>query len=105
MKKILFIGLLITSIVNAQISTLTPQELEQKIVLDTKVETSKNYLMFSAIVTTLGFIGTTNDNISVLGLGAAIAGTFTTPYHFVRHRIYVHKRNKFYKQYNISKNK
>ena len=105
MKKILFIGLLITSIVNAQISTLTPQELEQKIELDTKVETSKNYLMISAAVTTIGFISTANDDINVLGFGAAIAGTFTTPYHFIRHRIYVHKRNKFYKQYNIPKNK
>jgi len=104
MKKILFIGLLITSIVNAQ-NTLSKEELQTKIELDTKVETSKNYLMFSAIVTTLGFISTTNDNISVLGFGAAIAGTFTTPYHFIRHRIYVHKRNKFYKQYNIPKNK
>jgi hypothetical protein len=105
MKKILFIGLLITSIVNAQISTLTPQELEQKIELDTKVETSKNYLIISAAVTTIGFISTANDDINVLGFGAAIAGMFTTPYHFVRHKAYVYKRNKFYKQHNISKNK
>lgn len=103
--KHLIITLLLALNVNAQLNTLSVEELQTKIEIDTKVETSKNYLMFSAIVTTLGFVSTTNDNISVLGVGAAIAGTFTTPYHFIRHRIYVHKRNKFYKKYNIKKTK
>lgn len=103
MKKFLVLSLLLTCTVNGQISSLTPQELERKIQLDTKVETSKNYLMVSAIVTTVGFVSTASDNVSVLGLGAALAGLFTTPYHFIRHRAYVHKRNRFYKEHNISR--
>jgi len=100
MKKVLLILLMLPIFGTAQISS---EILEQKIVLDTKVKTSKNYLMISAGVTTLGFISTTGDNINVLGFGAAVAGVFTTPYHLVRHLIYVRKRNKFYKKHNISK--
>jgi hypothetical protein len=100
MKKILLILLLLPIFGNAQLSS---EILEQKIILDTKVKTSKNYLMISAGVTTLGFISTTGDNINVLGFGAAIAGVFTTPYHLTRHLVYVHKRNKFYKKHNIKK--
>ena len=100
MKKVLLILLMLPIFGTAQISS---EILEQKIVLDTKVKTSKNYLMISAGVTTLGFISNTGDNINVLGFGAAVAGVFTTPYHLVRHLIYVRKRNKFYKKHNISK--
>jgi hypothetical protein len=100
MKKIFLILLLLPIFGNAQLSS---EVLEQKIILDTKVKTSKNYLMISAGVTTLGFISTAGDNINVLGFGAAIAGVFTTPYHLTRHLVYVHKRNKFYKKHNIQK--
>jgi uncharacterized membrane protein len=106
MKKILFIGLLITSIINAQIITLTPQELEQKIVLDTKVKTSSSYLKVAGGVMAAG-IATQyiRRDISIFAIGIVATGVFTTPYHITRHLVYVHKRNKFYKKHNISKNK
>lgn len=99
MKKLIVLLLIIPLLSNAQLES---EVLKQKIEIDTKVNISKNYLIVSTIVTTVGLVSSTdNDNINVLGLGAAIAGLFTTPYHLTRHFIYVHKRNKFYKKHNI----
>jgi hypothetical protein len=91
-----------TAQVKQEVDSITSEQAQQKIILDTKVKTSRSYLLVSASVFTLGVVSvSTEENVTVMGLGAAIAGMFTTPYHLVRHLIFVSKRNKFYKKYNI----
>jgi rRNA processing protein Gar1 len=81
-------------------SQLHSDILEQKIVLDTKVELSRSNLIVSVGAITFGFLPVTDDNINIIG-GITIAGIFSTPYHLVRHLVYVNKRNKFYEEHNI----
>jgi len=78
--------------------------LEQKIVLDTKVELSKSNLLVSVGAIAVGFLPVTDDNITIIA-GIAIAGIVSTPYHLVRHLLYVNKRNKFYKEHNLQREK
>ncbi|MEL0116044.1 MAG: hypothetical protein VW894_07005 [Gammaproteobacteria bacterium] len=86
------------------IGQLKPDILEQKIVLDTKVELSKSNLIVSAGAIAFGFLPVTDDNINIIG-GITIAGIVSTPYNLVRHLVYVNKRNKFYKEHNIPREK
>ena len=54
--------------------------------------------------TTLISIGVTIGAPNFITAGAALAGIFTTPYHIIRHIVFVSKRNKFYLKHNINKN-
>jgi len=54
--------------------------------------------------TTLISIGVTIGAPNFITAGAALAGIFTTPYHIIRHLVFVSKRNKFYLKHNIDRN-
>ena len=101
MKRLLLI-LLITLGFNlsAQTSSLTIVEHTTKVELDTKVEVSENYMKVSGYTTVVS-LGITIVAPNFVSGGAALVGMFTTPYHIIRHLIYVKKRNRFYKKHNI----
>ena len=103
MKKRLLILMLFPLLSMGQ---LRPEILEQKIILDTKVKTSGSYLKVAGGVMAAG-IATQyiRKDISIFAIGIVATGIFTTPYHIVRHVVYVKKRNKFYKKHNIPKPK
>jgi hypothetical protein len=54
--------------------------------------------------TTLISIGVTIGAPNLVTAGAALAGIFTTPYHIIRHLVFVRKRNRFYLKHNIDRN-
>jgi hypothetical protein len=54
--------------------------------------------------TTLLSIGVTIAAPNFLTAGAALAGIFTSPYHIIRHLVFVSKRNRFYLKHNIDRN-
>ena len=104
MNKIIFLLILILGqSLNAQVSSLTEDELKAKIQLDTKVEISESYMKVSAY-TTLISIGVTIGAPNFITFGAAVTGMFTTPYHIIRHLVYVSERNRFYLKHNIDRN-
>ena len=104
MKKVIFLLILILGqSLNAQVSSLTEDELKAKIQLDTKVEISESYMKVSAY-TTLISIGVTIGAPNFITFGAAVSGIFTTPYHIIRHLVYVSERNRFYLKHNIDRN-
>jgi len=99
-KSIIF--LLISFNLNAQIDSLSLQDSQKKIELDTKVEMSRNYFVISAAVLVGGLLLKDIDsNIEILGAGGSIAATFTTSYYLAKHLLYVRKRNRFYKHHNL----
>ena len=103
MKKRLLILMLFPLLSMGQ---LTSEELEQKIILDTKVKTSGSYLKVAGGVMVAGIVTqSVRRDISIFALGIVATGIFTTPYHIVRHVVYVKKRNRFYKEHNIPKPK
>ena len=102
-KIILLLILVLGQSLNAQISSLTEDELKAKIQLDTKVEISKSYMKVSGY-TTLISIGVTIGAPNFITAGAALAGIFTSPYHIIRHLVFVSKRNRFYLKHNIDRN-
>ena len=103
MKKRLLILMLLPLLSMGQ---LTEDVLEQKIILDTKVKTSGSYLKVAGGVMVAGIVTQyIRRDISIFAVGIVATGIFTTPYHIVRHVVYVHKRNKFYKEHNIPKPK
>ena len=53
----------------------------------------------------LGTVKQNIDNIMILGAGGSVAATFTTSYYLVKHLLYVRKRNRFYKRFNLVLNK
>jgi len=53
--------------------------------------------------TTLLSIGVTIAAPNFLTAGAALAGIFTSPYHIIRHLVFVSKRNRFYLKHNIDR--
>ena len=69
MKKILLLVIILGQSLNAQISTLTEDELKTKIQLDTKVEISKSYTGY----TTLLAIGVTTVAPNITTAGAVLA--------------------------------
>jgi len=74
MKKIIII-LLISFNLNAQIDSLSLQDSQKKIELDTKVEMSRNYFVISAAVLVGGLLlKNIESNIEILGAGGSIAG-------------------------------
>jgi hypothetical protein len=105
MKKII-ITLLLSVNLNAQINSLSLQDSQTKIELDTKVEMSRNYFVISAAVLIGGvLLKDINSDIMILGAGGSVATTFTTSYYLVKHLVYVRKRNRFYKRFNLVLNK
>jgi hypothetical protein len=102
-KIILLLILILGQSLNAQVSSLTEDELKAKIQLDTKVEISESYMKVSAY-TTLISIGVTIAAPNFITFGAAVTGIFTTPYHIIRHLVYVSERNRFYLKHNIDRN-
>ena len=105
MKKII-ITLLLSVNLNAQINSLSLQDSQTKIELDTKVEMSRNYFVISAAVLIGGvLLKDINSDIMILGAGGSVAATFTTSYYLVKHLVYVRKRNRFYKRFNLVLNR
>lgn len=105
MRNFIF-AILISFAANAQLENLSPEELEQKIQLDTKVQLSKNYFNVSAIVLFGGLLlKSLNKDWAILGASGSLAATGTTSYYLGKHLIYVAQRNKFYKQHNLTKKK
>ena len=101
MKKII-VAILLSVNLNAQINSLSLQDSQTKIELDTKVEMSRNYFVISAAVLIGGvLLKDINSDIMILGAGGSVAATFTTSYHLVKHLVYVRKRNRFYKRFNL----
>ena len=101
MKKII-VAILLSVNLNAQINSLSLQDSQTKIELDTKVEMSRNYFVISAAV----FIGgvalkNVDSDIEILGAGGSLAAAFTSSYYLVKHLVYVRKRNRFYKRFNL----
>ena len=84
----------------AQTDSLTIDILQVKLELDSKVSLSKNYLKVSGY-TTLTSLAVTIITPNVISFGVTIAGVFTTPYHLVRHLIFLKRRKIFYKKNNI----
>jgi len=101
MKKILLFILLFPIF---SFSQLQSDLLEQKIILDTKVELTKSNLMVSVGAIAFGLLPVTDDNINIIG-GITIAGIVSTPYNLFRYLVYVNKRSKFYKKNNIPRKK
>jgi len=102
-KIILLLILILGQSLNAQVSSLTEDELKAKIQLDTKVEISESYMKVSAY-TTLISIGVTIAAPNFITFGVAVSGIFTTPYHIIRHLVFVSERNRFYLKHNIDRN-
>ena len=95
----IFFALMIILKVSNGFSQANQKSLNDELVmLETKVELSKNYLKISAY-TTLTALTTTLIFQDFFSFGTAVAGLFTTPYHLIRHLIFV-KRLKDYKKQN-----
>jgi len=99
--KIFFALLLIIKVSNgfSQANQESNQEsLDNELVmLETKVALSKNYLKISgytAVTAWTTFLIFPN----FISLGTGIAGLFTTPYHFIRHRKFVKKLKAYNKE-------
>jgi len=54
--------------------------------------------------TTLISIGVTIAAPNFITFGVAVSGIFTTPYHIIRHLVFVSERNRFYLKHNIDRN-
>jgi hypothetical protein len=104
MKKLLLLSLLFLLLPIFSFGQLQSDILEQKIILDTKVELSKSYLLVSVGAIAFGFLPVKENNQTTF-LGLTITGIVSTPYHLVRHLLYVNKRNKFYKEHNLQREK
>ena len=101
MKK-LVIALLLGFNLNAQIDSLALQDSQKKIELDTKVEMSRNYFLVSATILVGGvLLKDIDSDIMILGAGGSVVATFTTSYYLLKHLVYVRKRNRFYKRFNL----
>ena len=99
----LIIALLLSLNLNAQNDILSNQVLKQKIELDTKVKLSKNYFKVSAAVLVGGILlKSIKKDLAILGGSGSIAATGTTAYYLFKHLMYVSKRNRFYRKYNLA---
>ena len=104
MKKLVLLSILVLLLPIFSFGQLQSDILEQKIILDTKVELSKSYLLVSVGAIAFGFLPVKENNHTTF-LGLTITGIVSTPYHLVRHLLYVNKRNKFYKEHNLQREK
>lgn len=84
----------------AQTDSLAVDILKAKLELDNKVSLSKNYFKVSGY-TTLTSLAITVIAPNVYTFGTTIAGVFTTPYHLIRHLIFVKRRKAFYRELNL----
>lgn len=101
MKKII-VAILLSVNLNAQINSLSLQDSQTKIELDTKVEMSRNYFVISAAVLIGGvLLKDIDSDIMILGAGGSVVATFTTSYYLLKHLVYVRKLNRFYKRFNL----
>ena len=101
MKKFVIV-LLLSINLNAQIDSLSLQDSQKKIELDTKGAMSKNYFLVSATILAGGVLLKKIDNdIEILGAGGSLAAMSTTSYYLAKHLVYVSTRNRFYKRHNL----
>jgi len=103
MQKLFTVFFLLSLNLNAQIESITSQVLKEKIDLDTKVKLSKNYFKVSAGVLVGGLLlKSIKKDWEILGSSGSIAAIGTTSYYLAKHLVYVSKRNRFYRQNNLS---
>lgn len=106
-KKYLIIKLVVFFSINSfsQTSYLNQQELENKIIIESNIKSSKSNLIVSTSVTVVGLLISTNKKISKkIGMGGVFSGIINTTYHFIRYKIFISKKKKFYHLHNIPYN-
>ena len=104
MQKLFTVFFLLSLNLNAQIESITTQVLKEKIELDTKVKLSKNYFKVSVGVLVGGLLlKSIKKDWAILGSSGSIAAIGTTTYYLAKHLVYVSKRNRFYRQNNLLK--